>query len=51
MTLTAGMGCAAIPTELPSVLMTPRVAGWTDRMLDARARVVAENIRLNLVAS
>jgi phosphoglycerate dehydrogenase-like enzyme len=31
--------------ELPNVLMTPHVAGWTDGMLDARARLVAENIR------
>jgi phosphoglycerate dehydrogenase-like enzyme len=45
--------------ELPNVLMTPHVAGWTDGMLDARAKLIAENIRrlacgetpLNLVAS
>jgi phosphoglycerate dehydrogenase-like enzyme len=44
--------------ELPNVLMTPHVSGWTDGMLDARARLIAENIRriasdevpLNLVA-
>jgi phosphoglycerate dehydrogenase-like enzyme len=44
--------------ELPNVLMTPHVAGWTDGMLVARARLIAENIRrvaahetpLNLVA-
>jgi phosphoglycerate dehydrogenase-like enzyme len=44
--------------ELPNVLMTPHVAGWTDGMLEARATVIAENIRrtargerpLNLVA-
>jgi phosphoglycerate dehydrogenase-like enzyme len=24
--------------------MTPHVSGWTDVMLDARARVIAENI-------
>jgi phosphoglycerate dehydrogenase-like enzyme len=38
--------------------MTPHVAGWTDGMLDGRARLIAENIRrvsrgdvpLNLVA-
>ena len=44
--------------ELPSVLMTPRVSGWTDGMLEARAELIAENIRrvahgetpLNLVA-
>jgi phosphoglycerate dehydrogenase-like enzyme len=31
--------------ELPNVLMTPHVAGASDGMLDARARVIAENIR------
>ena len=31
--------------ELPNVLMTPHVAGWTDRMLEARAQLIAENIR------
>jgi phosphoglycerate dehydrogenase-like enzyme len=44
--------------ELPNVLMTPHVAGWTDGMLEARAKLIAENIRrvaagetpLNLVA-
>jgi phosphoglycerate dehydrogenase-like enzyme len=44
--------------ELPNVLMTPHVSGWTDGMLQARATVIAENIRrtargeppLNLVA-
>jgi phosphoglycerate dehydrogenase-like enzyme len=30
--------------ELPNVLMTPHVAGWTEGTLDARARLVAENI-------
>jgi phosphoglycerate dehydrogenase-like enzyme len=30
--------------ELPNVLMTPHVAGWTDGMLDARATLIAENI-------
>ena len=38
--------------------MTPHVSGWTDGMLDARAKAIAENIRrvrsgeipLNLVA-
>ncbi|HXH85156.1 MAG TPA: NAD(P)-dependent oxidoreductase, partial [Candidatus Tectomicrobia bacterium] len=29
---------------LPSVLMTPHVAGWTDGMLAARAALIAENI-------
>jgi phosphoglycerate dehydrogenase-like enzyme len=45
--------------ELPNVLMTPHVSGWTDGMLDARANLIAENIRrvacgetpLNLIAS
>jgi phosphoglycerate dehydrogenase-like enzyme len=43
--------------ELPNVLMTPPVSGSTDGMLDARAQLIAENIRrvavretLNLVA-
>jgi phosphoglycerate dehydrogenase-like enzyme len=39
--------------------MTPHVSGWTDGMLDARANLIAENIRrvacgetpLNLIAS
>jgi phosphoglycerate dehydrogenase-like enzyme len=30
--------------ELPNVLMTPHVAGWTDGMLRARAKLIAENI-------
>jgi phosphoglycerate dehydrogenase-like enzyme len=45
--------------ELPNVLMTPHVSGWTEGMLDARARVIAENIHravrgeppVNLIAS
>jgi len=44
--------------DLPNVLMTPHVSGWTEGMLGARARLIAENIRrvaqgeipLNLVA-
>jgi phosphoglycerate dehydrogenase-like enzyme len=44
--------------ELPNVLMTPHVSGWTDGMLRARAGLIAENIRrvaareapLNLIA-
>jgi phosphoglycerate dehydrogenase-like enzyme len=31
--------------ELPNVLMTPHVSGATDGTLDARARLIAENIR------
>ena len=42
-------GCAAPATrpfhELSNVLMTPHVAGWTDGTLDARAKLIAENIR------
>ena len=30
--------------ELPNVLMTPHVSGWTQGMLAARVRVIAENI-------
>jgi phosphoglycerate dehydrogenase-like enzyme len=54
---------AALPAnqpfhELPNVLMTPHVSGWTDGMLEARAKLIAENIRrtargeppLNLIA-
>ena len=31
--------------ELSNLLMTPHVAGWTDGTLEARARLMAENIR------
>ena len=31
--------------ELPNVLMTPHVAGWTEGTLEARARLIAENIQ------
>lgn len=31
--------------ELSNVLMTPHVSGWTEGMLEARAKVIAENIR------
>jgi phosphoglycerate dehydrogenase-like enzyme len=45
--------------ELSNVLMTPHVSGWTDGMLEARAKLIAENIRrtargelpLNLIAA
>ena len=30
--------------ELENVIMTPHVSGWTEGMLDARARVIAENV-------
>jgi phosphoglycerate dehydrogenase-like enzyme len=30
--------------ELPNVLMTPHVSGWTDGMLEARAGLIADNI-------
>jgi phosphoglycerate dehydrogenase-like enzyme len=44
--------------ELPNVLMTPHVSGWTQGMLEARATLIAENIHrtargeppLNLIA-
>jgi phosphoglycerate dehydrogenase-like enzyme len=31
--------------ELPNVRVTPHVSGWTEGMLEARARLIAENIR------
>ena len=31
--------------ELPNVLMTPHVSGWTEGMLEARATLIAENIQ------
>src|SRR6266436_3294429 len=31
--------------ELPNVLMTPHVSGWTDGMIEARAKLIAEKIR------
>jgi phosphoglycerate dehydrogenase-like enzyme len=31
--------------ELPNLLMTPHVSGWTAGMLHARAKLIAENIR------
>jgi phosphoglycerate dehydrogenase-like enzyme len=30
--------------ELPNVIMTPHASGWTEGMLDARAKIIAENI-------
>ena len=30
--------------ELPNVLMTPHISGWTDGTLEARATLIAENI-------
>jgi phosphoglycerate dehydrogenase-like enzyme len=30
--------------ELPNVLMTPHLSGWTEGMLEARATLIAENI-------
>ena len=30
--------------ELANVLMTPHVSGWTEGMLEARAKLIAENI-------
>ena len=31
--------------DLPNVLITPHVSGWTDGMIEARATLIAENIR------
>ncbi|MBV8337651.1 MAG: phosphoglycerate dehydrogenase [Alphaproteobacteria bacterium] len=31
--------------ELPNLLMTPHIEDWTDGMLQARARLIAENIK------
>jgi len=31
--------------ELRNVLMTPHIAGWTEGMLQARAKLIAENIQ------
>jgi phosphoglycerate dehydrogenase-like enzyme len=30
--------------ELPNVIMTPHVSGWTEGMMEAPARIIAENI-------
>jgi phosphoglycerate dehydrogenase-like enzyme len=30
--------------ELPNVIMTPHISGWTEATLDGRARLIAENI-------
>lgn len=30
--------------ELPNMIMTPHVSGWTEGMLQARARTIADNI-------
>jgi phosphoglycerate dehydrogenase-like enzyme len=30
--------------ELPNVILTPHVSGWTDGMLEARAQIIADNI-------
>lgn len=30
--------------DLPNVLMTPHVSGWTEGLLEARARLIAANI-------
>jgi phosphoglycerate dehydrogenase-like enzyme len=30
--------------ELPNVILTPHVSGWTDGMLEARAKIIATNI-------
>ena len=30
--------------QLPNLLMTPHVSGWTDGVLDARAKLIAESV-------
>jgi len=30
--------------QLPNLLMTPHVSGWTDGMLDARAKLIAVSV-------
>ena len=42
--LPTGLSVIAIAV-LGNVLMTPHVSGWTEGMLEARAEVIAENIR------
>ena len=45
--------------ELPNVLMTPHLSGWTEGMLEERAKLIAENIQraargeppINLISS
>ncbi len=45
--------------ELPNVLMTPHISGWTEGMLETRAKLIAENIQramlgeppMNLISS
>jgi len=45
--------CATGPThpaarpfhDLPNVLMTPHISGWTEGMLDSRVKLIAENLR------
>ena len=39
------VGTLAASLELPNVLMTPHVSGWTDGMLKPRAKLIAQNIR------
>jgi phosphoglycerate dehydrogenase-like enzyme len=43
---TAGIGVPATQPfhELANVLMTPHVSGWTEGMMEARAKLIAENI-------
>ena len=38
------MPCGEPFHELPNVIMTPHVSGWTEGMLQARAKVIADNI-------
>jgi phosphoglycerate dehydrogenase-like enzyme len=42
---TATLPASAPFHELSNVLMTPHISGWTNGMLAARARLIAENVR------
>lgn len=38
------MPCTQPIHELPNVIMTPHISGWTEGMLRARAKIIADNI-------
>jgi phosphoglycerate dehydrogenase-like enzyme len=45
----SGLGRADVAATLPfheldNVVMTPHVSGWTEGMIEARSRLIAENI-------
>ena len=42
--------CSVRMAELPTVLMTPHVAGWTEGTIEARTKLIAENIRRTAAA-